>query len=115
MSIFEEKGIYVWLDLDTFTTAITQENPTWEEWQFGNFSEVMDAFQKYENVAGFWVGNEVINTVDGSVAAPYIKAAAADMKAYMAAKNYRTIPSMYSPMGPLPDGEFAVSRLIQPA
>ncbi|KAG0649994.1 1,3-beta-glucanosyltransferase gas2 [Hyphodiscus hymeniophilus] len=96
MSAFEEMGIYVWLDLDTFTTAIVQTDPTWEQYQFGNFTAVMDAFIKYDNLAGFWVGNEVINTAAGSVAAPYVKAATADMKSYMAAKDYRTVPIGYS-------------------
>ena len=96
MSAFEDQGIYVWLDLDTFTTAIVQTAPTWEQWQFGNFSEVMDAFIEYDNLAGFWIGNEVINKADGSIAAPYIKAATTDMKRYMASKNYRTVPIGYS-------------------
>lgn len=55
----------------------------------------MDVFQKYDNLAGFWIGDEVINEADGSQAAPYIKAATADMK-YMASKGYRTIPIGYS-------------------
>ena len=96
MSAFESQGIYVWLDLDTFPTAIVQTAPTWDESQFGNFTTVMDTFIKYDNLAGFWIGNEVINTASGSIAAPYIKAATADMKSYMAAKNYRTAPIGYS-------------------
>jgi hypothetical protein len=56
----------------------------------------MDVFQKYDNLAGFWIGNEIINTETGSIAAPYIKAATTDMKSYMAAKNYRQIPIGYS-------------------
>jgi hypothetical protein len=96
MSAFSDKGIYVWLDLDTFATAIVQTDPQWTEWQFSNFTVVMDVFQQYDNLAGFWIGNEVINTADGSIAAPYIKAATADMKKYMAAKSYRTILIGYS-------------------
>jgi hypothetical protein len=42
----------------------------------------MDAFHKYDNLAGFFVGNEVLTSPDTDVAAPYVKAAAADMKAY---------------------------------
>ena len=96
MAAFSDKGIYVWLDLDTFSTYILQTDPQWTEWQFGNFTQVMDVFQKYDNLAGFWIGNEIINTADGSIAAPYIKAATADVKKYMAAKNYRTFPIGYS-------------------
>jgi 1,3-beta-glucanosyltransferase GAS1 len=96
MEAFSNNGIYVWLDLDTFNTTINQTIPTWSTDQFVAFTVVMDVFQQYDNLAGFWIGNEVINTVAGSPAAPYIKAAVTDMKAYMAAKNYRTIGIGYS-------------------
>ena len=96
MEVFASKGIYVWLDLDTFTTEILQTDPTWDQDQFGNFSQVMDVFINYDNLAGFWIGSEVVNTASGSIAAPYIKAATADMKAYRASKNYRTVPIGYS-------------------
>lgn len=56
----------------------------------------MDAFIKYDNIAGFWVANEAINTASGSGAAPFIKAAVADMKAYRDSKNYRKVPIGYS-------------------
>ena len=77
----------------------------------------MDEFQKYNNTAGFFVGNEVLttgmsqpmnahrrespyliiySTGNGSVAAPYVKAAARDVKAYRNSKNYRNIPVGYS-------------------
>lgn len=96
MSAFSKAGIYVWLDLDTFNTTIEQTAPTWTEEQFVAFAQVMDVFQGYDNLAGFWIGNEVINTAAGSPSAPYIKAAVTDMKSYMAAKKYRTIPIGYS-------------------
>jgi hypothetical protein len=96
MAAFDNAGIYVWLDLDTFSTQINQSSPTWNTDQFLAFAEVMDVFQKYDNLAGFWIGNEVINTETGSIAAPYIKAATTDMKSYMAAKSYRQIPIGYS-------------------
>lgn len=56
----------------------------------------MDEFQQFDNVAGFFVGNEVIAKNDQSLAAPYIKAAARDMKAYRDSKKYRDIPIGYS-------------------
>jgi hypothetical protein len=96
MSIFASFGIYVWLDLDTFNTTIEQSAPAWTATQFYAFTQVLDAFQAFENLAGFWIGNEVINTAAGSPSAPLIKAAVADIKAYMALKNYRPIPIGYS-------------------
>lgn len=56
----------------------------------------MDEFQQFDNTAGFFVGNEVLTTGNNSIAAPYVKAAARDMKAYRASKGYREIPVGYS-------------------
>jgi len=56
----------------------------------------MDAFANYNNTLGFFVGNEVIALNNQSLAAPYVKAAARDLKAYRASKGYREIPVGYS-------------------
>lgn len=89
MSAFSDAGIYAWIDLDTFSTYIIATQPEWTQTQFGAYQKVMDAFHNYDNVAGFFVGNEVLNTAANSVAAPYVKAAARDMKAYRSAQGYR--------------------------
>ncbi|KAF9729556.1 hypothetical protein PMIN06_012438 [Paraphaeosphaeria minitans] len=96
MKTFADAGIYIWLDLDTFDTQIEQTSPQWNQTQLDRFSAVMDTFHKYDNLAGFFVGNEVLTTSNGSVAAPYVKAAARDLKAYRDKKNYRNIPIGYS-------------------
>ena len=79
MSAFADAGIYIWLDLDTFDTQIEQIAPKWNQTQRDAFAAVMDEFQQYDNLGGFFVGNEVLTTGNGSVAAPYVKAAARDM------------------------------------
>jgi hypothetical protein len=56
----------------------------------------MDAFASYDNTLGFFVGNEVIALANQSLAAPYVKAAARDLKAYRNSKGYRDIPVGYS-------------------
>ncbi|KAL8923852.1 MAG: hypothetical protein Q9172_002940 [Xanthocarpia lactea] len=56
----------------------------------------MDEFQQYDNTALFFVGNEVLTTAEVSNAAPYVKAAVRDMKAYRDSRNYRKIPIGYS-------------------
>lgn len=56
----------------------------------------MDAFHNYNNVLGFFVGNENIAKKEDSPAAPFLKAAARDLKAYRDNKGYRTIPVGYS-------------------
>lgn len=96
MSTFSDAGIYLFVDLDTFTTAIDPDVPYWNETQYTAFQKVMDEFQQYDNTAGFFVGNEVLTTANNSIAAPYVKAAARDMKAYRNSKGYREIPVGYS-------------------
>jgi 1,3-beta-glucanosyltransferase GAS1 len=96
MSTFSDAGIYVWLDLDTFDTYIIAAHPVWNETQYSAYQKVMDAFHKYDNVAGFFVGNEVLTQGADSPAAPYVKAAARDMKSYRNSKGYRDIPVGYS-------------------
>ena len=66
MATFASKGIYIWLDLDTFNTTIQQATPAWTDAQFWDFTKVMDSFHQYDNLAGFWIGNEVITSLDGS-------------------------------------------------
>lgn len=67
----------------------------WTQDQFDAFAKVMDEFQQFDNTAGFFVGNEVISKSNQSNAAPFIKAAARDMKTYRDKKNYRKIPVGY--------------------
>ncbi|KAE8441033.1 hypothetical protein EG329_006097 [Mollisiaceae sp. DMI_Dod_QoI] len=96
MSAFADAGIYLLVDLDTFDTAIDPTNTSWNQTQFNAFAKVMDAFHSYDNTLGFFVGNEVIALANQSLAAPYIKAAARDMKAYRSSKGYRDFPVGYS-------------------
>lgn len=98
MAAFSDAGIYAWIDLDTVGTYILPDNgaPRWTNSLYSAYKKVMDTFQKYDNVAGFFVGNEMLTKGSDSVAAPFIKAAARDMKAYRDSKNYRQIPIGYS-------------------
>lgn len=85
MKAFADAGIYIWLDLDTFDTYIQgpgMTKPQWNETQYKAYQKIMDQFHGYDNLAGFFVGNEVLTAPGTDVAAPYVKAAAADMKAY---------------------------------
>lgn len=71
-------------------------DPHWNQAQFASFQAVLDEFQKFPNTAGVFVGNEVITTKEGSAAAPYVLAAARDIKSYRNEKGYREIPVGYS-------------------
>ncbi|KAF1983302.1 glycoside hydrolase family 72 protein [Aulographum hederae CBS 113979] len=96
MQAFEDAGIYLFVDLDTFDTQIEEGAPHWNESQLNAFTRVMDEFSGYENTAGFFVGNEVLTTGNGSVAAPYVKAASRDVKAHRDSQSYRKVPVGYS-------------------
>lgn len=56
----------------------------------------MDKFQGFTNVLGFYIGNENIATAEQTKLAPYLKAAARDMKAYRDKMKYRKIPVGYA-------------------
>jgi hypothetical protein len=96
MSEFADAGIYAIIDMDTFSTYILPEDPYWNSTQVSAYGAVMDAFSSFDNTLGFFVGNEVIARANQSQAAPFIKAAARDMKAYRDSKGYRKFPVGYS-------------------
>ncbi|OAA67190.1 Glycolipid anchored surface protein GAS1 [Niveomyces insectorum RCEF 264] len=99
MAAFAKAGIYTLIDLDTFDTYIlspTMSGPSWTQTQYDRYAAVQDAFLSYDNVLGFFIGNEVIAEADQSLAAPFIKAAVRDMKAYQKSKGGRAIPIGYS-------------------
>ncbi|KJZ80499.1 hypothetical protein HIM_00349 [Hirsutella minnesotensis 3608] len=96
MKALDEAGIYLVVDLDTFGTYIEPVTLYWNSTQYDAYAKVMDTFHRYDNVLGFFVGNENIAHKDASPAAPFLKAAARDMKAYRDRKGYRKIPVGYS-------------------
>ncbi|KAE8149747.1 Glucanosyltransferase-domain-containing protein [Aspergillus avenaceus] len=91
-----DAGIYLFVDLETFDTSIRPDAPQWTTAQFDRYKAILDEFQKYNNTAGVFVGNEVINTREGAAATPYVLAAARDIKSYRNEKGYREIPVGYS-------------------
>jgi hypothetical protein len=52
----------------------------------------MDAFSSCSNILGFFVGNELIHSLNQSDVASYIKAAILDLKSYRNEKGYPKIP-----------------------
>ena len=96
MKAFADVGIYLFLDLDTDTTAFQQATPYWNQTQEAAFEAVLDTFQSYDNLAGVFVANEALTFLNGSDLAPFIKAAIRDVKSYRHSKNYRDIPVGYS-------------------
>jgi len=66
MQAFSDAGIYLFLDVDTFDTQIEETNPLWTYNQYTSFQAVVDAFAGYDNVAGFFIANEVPTISCGS-------------------------------------------------
>jgi hypothetical protein len=69
--------------------------PSWDVSLLNLYLKTVDAFSKYDNVLAYNVGNEVVAQTDqfpnATAAAPYIKAAARDVKAYLKSKNLDTL------------------------
>ncbi|KIW46649.1 uncharacterized protein PV06_02305 [Exophiala oligosperma] len=97
MNAFASNNIYIWVDMDSFKTYIQLSGtPSWTQNKSDSYRAVMDNFQQYDNTAGLFVGNEVLNSNADSGAAPYLLSAAVDLKNYGIAKGYRKIPIGYS-------------------
>lgn len=96
MTILANYGIYLIVDIDTFNTTIVQSDPTWNFYQLRSYEHVIAAFAQYDNVLGFFAGNEIVNEPDGTVASPYVKASVRDAKQFIQSQGYRTIPVGYS-------------------
>ncbi|CAH6721836.1 pH-responsive protein 2 [[Candida] jaroonii] len=96
MDAFASKGIYVLLDLAEPETSINRNNPTWNIDVFDRYKYVIDSMHKYNNVLGFFAGNEVSNSLVNIDASPFVKAAIRDSKSYMKSKGYRNIPVGYA-------------------
>lgn len=91
-------GIYLALDLNTPKYSINQESPakSYNEPYLQSLFATVDEFQKYSNTLLFFSGNEVINNIQTSAAAPYVKAVTRDIKQYIGNRKYRQIPVGYS-------------------
>ncbi|OLL25742.1 1,3-beta-glucanosyltransferase gas4, partial [Neolecta irregularis DAH-3] len=98
MNLLADAGIYLILDVNTPLISINRANPasSYNAVLLQNIFATIDAFSSYDNVLGFFAGNEVVNDVATVEAAPYVKAVVRDMKAYIAKQSKRTIPVGYS-------------------
>ncbi|KXG45969.1 Glycoside hydrolase, superfamily [Penicillium griseofulvum] len=77
-------------------------NSTWQMDVFKEYAAVLDSMAGYRNLLGLLVGSDIVTGEfikdSGSTVslAPYLKAAVRDMKAYTAARQYRSIPIGYT-------------------
>jgi hypothetical protein len=60
--------------------SIDRTNPAWTTNLLDLYIGTIEVFSKYDNVLAYNVGNEVANSNLTTVAAPFVKAAARDVK-----------------------------------
>ena len=63
--------------------SIDRGSPAWTTNLLDLYINNINAFYQYPNILGFNIGNEVTDSSNATVAAPFIKAAARDVKAYL--------------------------------
>ncbi|ODV88353.1 glycoside hydrolase family 72 protein [Tortispora caseinolytica NRRL Y-17796] len=101
MSIFNAAGIYVILDVNSpfENESIHRDDPeeSYNSDYLTRIFKVVENFKGYPNLAGFFAGNEVVNSESSAEKSPpYIRAVQRDLKEYIAAHVNRTIPVGYS-------------------
>lgn len=96
MNLFKDAGIYVIADLSEPDLSINRADPEWNLDLYDRYTSVVDTLANYDNVLGFFAGNEVTNAANNTDADVFVKAAIRDMKSYISDKGYRSIPVGYS-------------------
>ncbi|KAI0403358.1 family 72 glycoside hydrolase [Xylaria palmicola] len=86
MKLLDDAGIYVIADLGEPALSINRDDPAWNVDLFDRYKGVIDNLGKYDNVIGFFSGNEVTNNATNTGASAYVKAATRDTKKYIADK-----------------------------
>lgn len=98
MKLLQDAGMYLVLDVNTPNAAISRDFPacSYNADYLQSVFATIDSFAKFDNVLGFFAGNEVVNSENTTRTATYVKAVVRDMKKYMKARKYRAIPVGYS-------------------
>ncbi|KAG9045555.1 1,3-beta-glucanosyltransferase gas1 [Tulasnella sp. UAMH 9824] len=100
MKALSDAGIYVILDLALpVNGSIDRASPAWTTNLLDLYIGTVDAFSKYDNVLAYNVGNEVVTAPAETISAPFIKAAARDVKAYLKSKGSSALVSFSSTDG----------------
>ncbi|KGO64439.1 Glycoside hydrolase, superfamily [Penicillium italicum] len=99
-SIFNAAGIYMILDVSNpLAGGYLDRSAPWTTYSAIYYKQVfgvIEGFKNYDNVLGFFAGNEVINEDANYMAPKYVRAVVRDMKDYIAKNSKRAIPVGYS-------------------
>jgi hypothetical protein len=99
-SIFNAAGIYMILDVNSpLANGYLDRTAPWTTYTNAYYQQVfgvIEAFKSFDNVLGFFAGNEVINEDATRLAPLYVRAVIRDMKDYIAKQCDRAIPVGYS-------------------
>ncbi|KAJ7659508.1 Glucanosyltransferase-domain-containing protein [Mycena rosella] len=83
MGALSSAGIYVILDLTLpLNGSVDTTQPAWSTNTLDQYLRTVDAFEKYDNILAYNIGNEVMGP-KATQAAPFITAAARDIRAYL--------------------------------
>ncbi|KAF2670595.1 1,3-beta-glucanosyltransferase gel1 [Microthyrium microscopicum] len=101
MKALADAGIYLALDVNSPQYSLNRADEASIQRSYNDVYlqfvfATIDTFAKYDNTLLFYSANEVINDNATSFAAPYVKAVTRDMRAYIKARSYRSIPVGYS-------------------
>lgn len=96
MAALDAAGIYVISDLGEPNTSINRQDPQWNTALYNRYTAVVDALAPYNNVIGFFAGNEVPNNLSYTGSSAFVKAAVRDTKAYIKQKNYHSMGVGYA-------------------
>ncbi|RWA03824.1 hypothetical protein EKO27_g11282 [Xylaria grammica] len=89
MELLAANDIYVVADLSEPSTSINSDDPEWNLPLYERYASVVDSLHKYNNVIGFFAGNEVIEKANQTAASAFVKAAVRDTKSYIKNQGYR--------------------------
>ncbi|KAM0244136.1 hypothetical protein ACHAP5_006519 [Fusarium lateritium] len=96
MKLLDDAGIYVISDLSEPSVSINRDDPKWDIELYERYIGVVDELAQYDNVVGFFAGNEVSNNVSNTQASAFVKAAVRDTKAHIKSKYDRWLGVGYA-------------------
>lgn len=98
MQALADAGIYVIIDTNIPHASIARDDAkcSYNTMYLNEVLATVNLMANYDNVLGFFAGNEVINDDKSTSSATYVKAVVRDIKTFIKNKKLRSIPVGYS-------------------